>query len=229
MKRWIVGCLSMLILMVAPIGAAAQEPDAFDGAFGVRSVAVLAETYVKCLIDAMHVMTATDEMKSGDWTRMKPLLAQFEESELSYNAWFLRPDGSYYKVATDLATANLADRTYFPRVMSGETTLGDLVLSRSTGRKSMVLTAPVDVGGQIIGALGVTLYLDDFSNLLNSKLQFPAGISFYAHNEIGEISLHTNPARLLEPIASAAVQLMPGGLEVTEFLGWTFVLGTNEP
>jgi len=220
--------LGSLIAVLLVASGTAQEAVSLNGAFGVRAVAMLAEGYVKGLIDAMHVMTATSEMKSGDWETMKPLLAQFEESELSYNAWFLQPDGSYYKVATDLASANLSDRAYFSRVMAGETTLGDLVFSRSTGRKSMVLTAPVEVEGQIIGALGVTLYLDDFSNLLDDKLMLPPGLSFYAHNATGEIAIHPSNALILEPIASAAIDLVPGGIQISDFFGWTFVLGTPQ-
>lgn len=218
----------LLVTSVAGMVVQAQDDFSLGAAFGVRVIRNLTENYVNGLIESMHVMTATADLRTGDWDQMKSLLAQFEDSELSYNAWFLKPDGSYYKVETGLASANLSDRDYFARVMAGETTLGDLLISRSTGRKSMILTAPIYAGPSVIGALGVTLYLDDFCALINDKLRLPDGIGFYAYDEASLISMHANPALLLEHLASAGVSLASGGIDVSDFLGWTFVLGTVE-
>lgn len=222
-------CVVGMLLAVGSIGGGAQEDFSLSAEFGVRAIAELAETQLRGLIDAMHVMTATANLRTGDWDQMEGLLAQFEESELSYDAWFLQTDGSYYKVGTGLASANLSDRAYFARVMVGETTLGDLVVSRSTGLKSMVLTAPIINGPSVIGALGVTLYLDGFSALLIDQLQLSDGMGFYAYDEADSvICVHADPHLLLEPLASAGIAMAPGGLLVSDYLGWVFVLGTVE-
>ena len=223
-----------LLLVVSIVGLTAQAQDEFhlDAPFGVRMIAQLSEAYIGGLIDAMHDMTATADLRTGDWDRMRDLLAQFEESEeseLSYNAWFLKSDGSYFKVEPGLISANLSDRAYFPKVMAGETTIGDLVVSRSTGRKSMILTAPIFNGPTVIAALGVTLYLDDFSRFLEDKLQLPEGVSFFAYRtEDLIICSHPNSDLLFEPFTSAGIKLVPGGSVVSDLLGWTFILGTIE-
>jgi hypothetical protein len=228
-KLRIAGLLGILLVVsVAGLVVQAQDDFSLNAAFGVRAIRVLTESYINGLIDSMHVMTATADLRTGDWDQMKGLLAQFEVDELSYNAWFLKPDGSYYKVENGLASANLSDRGYFTRVMAGETTLGDLLVSRSTGRKSMILTAPITNGPSVIGALGVTLYLDDFCTLIHDKLRLPDGIGFYAYDEASVISMHANPALLLEPLASSGVSLASGGIDVSDSLGWTFLLGTVE-
>ena len=226
----ITGLLGLLfVVIVTGMIVQAQEDFSLNASFGVRAIRLLAESYITGLIESMHVMTATADLRTGDWEQMKGLLAQFEASELSYNAWFLKPDGSYYKVETGLQSANLSDRDYYTRVMAGETTLGDLLVSRSTGRKSMVLTAPIYNGPSVIGALGVTLYLDDFSAFLNDQLLLPEGIGFYAYRtEDPVICIHANPALLLEPLASAGVMFATGGIDISAFLGWTFLLGTVE-
>ena len=216
-------------MSVTGVVVQAQEDFSLNAAFGVRAITLLAESYLSGLIESMHIMTASADLRTGDWEQMKGLLAQFEESELSYNAWFLKPDGSYYKVETGLQSANLSDRDYYTRVMAGETTLGDLLVSRSTGRKSMILTAPIYNGPSVIGALGVTLYLDDFSALLHDQLRLPEGVGFYAYrNEDPVICVHASPDSLLEPLASAGILLASGGIEVSDFLGWTFLLGAVE-
>lgn len=229
-KLGIAGAFGLLLVMcIAGMTAQAQEEFCLDAAFGARMIEQLAEAYIGGLIDAMHVMAATADLRTGNWEQMRDLLAQFEKPELSYNAWFLKPDGSYYKVKGGLASANLSDRAYFPKVMTGETTIGDLVISRSTGRKSMILTVPIFNGPTVIGALGVTLYLDDFSYFLEDKLQLPESISFFAYRtEDHIICVHPNSPLLLEPFTSAGIGLVPGGVEVSDFLGWTFILGTYQ-
>jgi len=229
-KLRIAGAFGLLLVMgIAGVVAQAQEDISLDAAFGVRVIARLAEAYIGGLVDAMHVMTATANLRTGDWDQIQGLLAQFEASELSYDAWFLKPDGTYYKVEGGLASANLSDRAYFAKVMAGETTMNDLVVSRSTGRKSMVLTAPIFNGPSVIGALGVTLYLDDFSAFLAGKLGFPGSVSFYGYRtDDFVICVHPNPDLLLEPGSSFRISPAPGGIQISTVLGWTFVLGTTE-
>ncbi len=224
----IAGLLGVLTLVAAiGMGTVAQDDFNLNAPFGVRAIRLLAERSVVGLIESMHVMTATANLRTGDWEQMKDLLAQFEQSELTYDAWFLKPDGSYYKVETGLASANLSDREYFAQVMKGEITVGDLVVSRSTGRKSMILTAPILNGPTVIGALGVTLYLDDFSAFLNSQLLLPYEVAFYAYsNAESIICIHENPSLLLESANSSGIHLASGGIDISSFLGWTFVLGT---
>ena len=224
-KRWLVSAV-VLIVGLSSIGYAQGSDFCLDAVSGAAAAAALADTLVGGLRDAMQMMTATSELQSGDWEAMKPLLGQFEIStHLTYNAWFLRPDGTYYKVATDLATANLSDRAYFAPVMAGEATTGDLVVSRSTGLKSMILTAPIKRDGQVIGALGVTLYLAEFSELLLGGLALPEGVGLYAASSDGRITVHANPEILMEEEASSGIESAPGGLKTSEVLGWTFVLG----
>jgi hypothetical protein len=223
-KMRMIGVVGVALL----IGSLSAGASWLDPAVGVSAAAALVEAHVSWLLDSMHVVTAANELKSGDWETMKSLLGQFEESTVSYNAWFLKPDGSYYKVATGLASANLSDRAYFAKVMAGETTLGDLVVSRSTGRKSMVLTAPIEIGGVVIGALGVTLYLDDFVALIVDSLDLPADLVLYAYDASGQMALHSDVELLLEDVSSAGVDSESAVSTVSELLGWTFVLGPSE-
>ena len=225
MRRMLGIVVVSLALLIGSLGAIASwlEPEV-----GVSAAVALVEAHIGWLVNSMHVMTAANELKSGDWETMKSLLAQFEESSVSYNAWFLMPDGSYYKVATGQASANLSDRGYFPKVMSGESTLGDLVVSRSTGRKSMVLTAPIEIGNVVIGALGVTLYLDDFVNLIVASLGLPESLVLYATDDSGRMALHTDIELLLEDVSMASVNAESRVSKVSELLGWAFVLGIAE-
>jgi hypothetical protein len=223
----ILGAAVLVVMMGAclVLGEDSAQPS-FNVAFAVRAVANLAEAYIGGLAESMATLTTTDELRSGDWNEMQDLLAQFQDATLTYDAWFLLPDGSYYKVGSGLQSANLSDRAYFSRVMAGEATMGDLVVSRSTGRKSMILTAPILVDGAVIGALGVTLYLEEFSLFLDDLLRLPVEIGFYATNSDGIIALHSNPSFLMEEGSRSGIAMATGGIQISSALGLTFVLGT---
>ena len=136
------------------------------------------------------------------------------------------PMAPYYKVAAGLTGINLSDRAYFARVMAGETTFDDLVVSRSTGRKSLVLTAPILADSSIIGALGVTLYLDDFSQLLSDALDLPHDVAFYRRGwrrrDAGSLR-HRPRARLGGRIGDRSGD--DGKRPCAVFLGWTVFVG----
>ncbi|MBE0636128.1 hypothetical protein IH601_09035, partial [Candidatus Bipolaricaulota bacterium] len=60
-------CVVGMLLAVGSIGGGAQEDFSLSAEFGVRAIAELAETQLRGLIDAMHVMTATANLRTGDW------------------------------------------------------------------------------------------------------------------------------------------------------------------
>ena len=221
----LIGALLVSGSVTLPVQA--SEDPTFSAAFAVRVIAALTESYVGSLVETMHTLSATNELRSGTWDEMVDLISAFEESVLTFDAWFLQPDGVYYKVGTGLQAGNLSDRSYFSTVMAGEATLGDLVHSRSTGRKSMVLTVPIIAGEHVIGALGVTLYLEELGALIADAIRLPSTVSFYATGQDGLIALYPSDAQmLLEPGSEAEMGVVSGGIQISPSLGWTFVLGT---
>jgi len=224
MKRgWVVvGLIAALAL--GPV-ALAQDPVEIDVAVVARAAAELSDAYLGGLHDMMGILASTADLQVGVWGGMQELLGRFETLPVSFNAWFLLPDGSYYKVATGLASANLSDRAYFPKVMGGEATFGDLVISRSTGRRSMVMTVPIVRSGNVIGALGATVYLDDFSALILDALEIPDGMTLIAFSAEGQITLHPNADLLLENVELAGIDPAMSLGATSDFLGWTFVVG----
>ena len=191
----------------------------------VSASVALTEAHLGNLLLMMGILASTADLQVGMWGGMQGLLGRFELLPVSFDVWFLLPDGSYYKVTTGLTGSNLADRAYFPKVMAGETTVGDLVVSKSTGRKSMVMTVPIERSGAIIGALGATVYLDDLSNLILDALELPDDVVLFAHTPEGEITLHSDPNLLLESADAAGVDNATAVSAASPLLSWIFVLG----
>jgi methyl-accepting chemotaxis protein len=114
-----------------------------------------------------------------------------DDLETDATVWFALPDGSYYSTeAKGLTDQNLKDRPYFPGLMTGEDVEGDLVVSKSTGHRSVIVATPVKHEGQVVAAIGVSLRLRLISQLIENYTRLPDDIYFYSINADGLISTH---------------------------------------
>ena len=223
-KTWI--WLGIVLVAIPFVSRAGSEPTMTNCAeVGVSAAIGLAETYVEGLIRTMVVLAATAPVKAAYWDGMFSLLETFQAASLPMATWFVLPDGSYYTVDGGQASANLSDRAYFPVVMSGQIATGYFVVSRSTGRLSMVTAVPVTSDGQVVGALGVSLFLDSFSPVIAEDLALPDGIIFYAATPAGQIALHSDPELLQEDVSEAGIIGEDTATAVSGLLGWTFGVG----
>ena len=226
-KMWICVGLSLVLGLVGFVGLA--EPAAEDWATASATAARgLAETYVEGMMRTMVVLAATAPVKAGYWDGMFSLLDTFQGASLPMATWFVLPDGSYHTVSGGKSSANLSDRTNFPVVMSGQIATGYVVVSRSTGRVSMVTAVPVSDGGEVVGALGTSLFLDAFSVALAEDLALPNGYAFFAATADGTIAMHADPEKINEAVSEAGVAADGAEGVDSTLLGWSFVVGPVE-
>jgi hypothetical protein len=200
-----------------------------DGRIGVSAAIALADGHIQSMVRSLQLLAITEEVGSGNWERMRGLLAKFKEVQIPAVVFFALPDGSYYTVEKGKTDQNIKDRAYFPRVMAGKVAIGDLVVSRSTGKKVMVAAVPVKSGGKVIGALGVSVHLDKMSELLARELQLPPNMVLYAIDKQGTTALHSvtrlifeDPAKQKSETLTRAVKEMLSkeeGMVTYEFEG----------
>jgi C4-dicarboxylate-specific signal transduction histidine kinase len=179
----------------------------------LSALSALADRRMESMADALTVAARGQDVQSLEWEKMKPVLAAVEERFGPANVWFARPDGSYSTVEKGLTGMNLKDRPYFPKVMAGETSVGELVVSRATGGNTVIVAVPVMKEGKAVGALGASLYLDKLAQQLKKAAPLPDGVVFYALDGKGQIALHTHEGRIFQE----AAQL--GSPSLTEAVG----------
>ena len=229
MKRfnlWLGVCLPLVVVACACEGGS-DSSLTVSGDVGVSAVVALTEARIDGLLGCMQVMATTGEAKSGEWETMREMLVKFQEISIPLVAWFVLPDGSYYTVDVGRASANLSDRAYFPVVMSGEIAVGYLVVSRSTGRAAMVLAVPVESDGQVIGALGVSVFLVELAERIAADLE-TSDFVFYALSEDGKIALHSDTSLVMEDASALGDAPEPAACAASLLLGWTFTFGAAE-
>ncbi|WP_164926889.1 PDC sensor domain-containing protein [Chlorobaculum tepidum] len=136
------------------------------------------------------------------WDEVRPLLDRFSR-DLPTNAtvWFMMPDGSYYATAKGGFTdQNLKDCTCFPKLIGGKEVLGELVISRSTGQRSIVVAAPVVADGKVVAAVGVSVDAVKLIEVVESRMTLPENAYIYALDAKTKVTLHRYQARTFKTV-----------------------------
>jgi hypothetical protein len=207
-NKLIVLISAVTALLFCPASYAAENirypaPMMFDAGVVLSSLMVVTDSYIKAIAGELEVVSLTEEAASGDWQRIRPLLENIQKQEKGDAiAWFALPDGSYYTVDDGITDKNLKDRAYFPKVLAGQSSIGELVVSKSTGQVSTIIAVPVKKGGSVAGILGVSLFTRKLSTQLKSDLGFKDDMIFFALNKEHITVINSNPDRVfLDPEA----------------------------
>ncbi|HSP14377.1 MAG TPA: hypothetical protein VLV78_06475 [Thermoanaerobaculia bacterium] len=192
-QKVLFGLILLLMVPVAPI--AAEQPVTVDGSIALHSLMSLSDNHLQKLADSLRILAATDATRSGRWNRLREPLGELATMNVPAALWFALPDGTYWTVGQGRVNANISDRPYFARVLGGATVIGDLVVSRSTGRNTAIVAVPV-IGrqGKIAGVLGASVYLDRLSAIVREEMgQFGSDHMFFAIDAEPLGALHSDP------------------------------------
>jgi methyl-accepting chemotaxis protein len=160
----------------------------------------LVEEHLSGVLRNIQVVAVSAEARSADWQRVRPMLDRLAQNlETDASVWLAMPDGKYYSTeAEGLTDQTLGDRSYFPKLMAGQDIEGDLVVSKSTGHRSVIVATPVTADGKVVAAIGVSLRLRLMTQLVEKNTQLPADMYFYSMNSDALISTHRNIDRMFK-------------------------------
>ena len=189
---------------------------AVGGDFALSALMALTDLRLSGTARTLEVLALTGEVQSGEWERIRPLLVELEQGKRAARFWYARPDGSYYTTVDNLTTGNLLDRPYFPGVLAGNTSVGTVVVSHSTGRTTAIVAVPVKAGDSVTGVLGASVYSEELSRDLSEALPLPGDMFFFALDGAGMYVLNSEEQRIGQdpvrqgtpPVAQAFGSLM---------------------
>ena len=255
-KGFLISLVSWLVFApVAALGAEGEGRDfTLDAVVTLDAYRAAVEARLEGVLTAARTLAATEEARSGEWARIRGPLAILAAGVTGHSAaWFAHPDGSYFTVDKGPAGERLNDRAYFPALLAGRDVVGALVISKSTGKRSLIVASPVLTDGKVRGAVGVSIDAERLAASLDQAIRFPADVVFYAIDEQGQTALHRAgdlifvfPSDVGSATLSDAVKTMlsrPDGVvnyrysgndktalfQHSQLTGWVFVLGKSHP
>lgn len=232
---------------------AAERVFTVEAPVALKAYCGVVEEHLSGIRTALRIVAASGEARSGTWKEVKPLLAALAGGiNTAAAVWFAQPDGAYDTVDSGRSDQNLKDRSYFPDLLAGKDVLGPLVISKSTGHRSVIVAEPVRAGDKIVGAVGVSVRARLLSGLMTTRAGMPDDLIFYALDPTGKAALHRDPDRMFHfpsdmgdpSLDKAAKEILAsdsglvsyhllGKTRVVVFMrspltGWKFVLGREE-
>ena len=186
-----------------PGGGKGEATVQLDGRTALHSLMALGDGHMQKLADALRLISTMDEVRTGDWERIRGPLAQVGSITVPAVLWYAEPNGAYSTLLQGRTAENLADRPYFPRARAGQTVIGDLVVSRSAKRNTAIVAVPVrSRDDQVVGVLGASVYLDSLGALIREEMGgLETDLRFFAIDSTPIGALNSDPALIFtEPM-----------------------------
>ncbi len=136
----------------------------------------------------LEAVAVSPAAQSGNWAGIKQQLVKLE-AERPGTYFYVLPDGNYYSLALDYTNLNLSDRGYFQGLFAGKPVKGFPIYSRSSGKKSALVAAPVMADGKVTGAIGASIYLDELHTALNKMFALPTDYTWFVVDAEGNTIL----------------------------------------
>jgi hypothetical protein len=195
---------------------AAASPFQVNANVGLSSLMSIADGHIRKMADSLQVLALSDQARSANWATIERLLADAGKMNVAALNWFALPDGSYWSVQSGRVKGNLSTRSYFQKVLAGQTIMGDLLVSKATGKSVAIVAVPVKGrDGKIAGVLGASIYLDRLSERIRNEMSLPPNLIFYSFDAEPLLALvwdpgliFTNPKQLGPEVDRAFTEML---------------------
>ena len=203
--------LAQLALLGCSSDHGPTEPTDFviEGRVALASLMSIGDGHLQQIANHFRILATSEDGRSAEWERIRGPLSVVDQFGVRGLLWFALPDGSYWSVQSGKAAGNLSDRGYWPRLMAGQTVVGDLVASKATGKSSAIVAVPVrNAGGALVGVLGSSIYLDSLSLLIKREIDLQPDQIFFSVDATPIGALQDDPAQIfLDPYALGEPEL----------------------
>jgi len=163
----------------------------------VREGVKVVERSMQAEINIVETMARREELKSMDWEKQQPVLAQ-EETELDFlGLGIVYPDG--YTRYPDGARAELGDRGYVQEAFAGTSNFSDVIISRVIGQPVVMVATPIRNEGEIVGVLIARSDGNALSRIIDDMGFGEQGYAFMLNSE-GNVIAHADGSLVMDQV-----------------------------
>jgi methyl-accepting chemotaxis protein len=177
-----------------------------------QSTAVAMDQYLDRRMTEVQVLARSSDIQSTDAAAKNLFIRSFtEEMKIFDGNTFISPDG---KVSADTfpksVGIDLSERPFFKDGMAGKSSYSDIVIAKTTGKRSIVVASPVkSQSGQILGVLTGLVNVDQFTDTFLQNLNLGSGGYAILVDNKGLIQAHPNKELIGKAVDEAG---LPQGL-----------------
>lgn len=145
-------------------------------------------------IRALRQNAALGDIVSMVAQRQNPILKSMAQAyEWSYLLFTIAADGRNIGRSDDQAVRDYGDRVYFLDVMAGRPVGQQVLIGRTSGKPSMVMSVPIlEENQQRIGVLAMAMTLEAISRIIVEEKLGKTGFAFLL-DQSGKVIAHQNP------------------------------------
>jgi methyl-accepting chemotaxis protein len=161
------------------------------------STASAIDAWIREKIERLEKIAALPEVQALNPDSTLPLLKTFHQADPQAEMYFFAlQDGSSW-TSFD-SQANIADRAYFQKAKeTGKPQVSDMVVSKATGNKIVVIAYPVMKEGKFQGMVGMTADTATLKNLVSSVKLGKTGYGYLVDSQ-GFIMAHPDESLILK-------------------------------
>lgn len=185
--------------LIASAGVAAAHPTTpaplnVNAQVALAAFSSLCNAHLRGILTGLEALAATNEARSATWAQIEgPLRALAGSLDTPAGLYFADRSGDYWSVSGGRQTT-IADRPYFARLLKGQRVVGEVVVSRSKHVPVAIVAVPiVDAAGTVVGILGGSVDLQQFSAALKKEMDLPVNAIAFAIDTRGVVGISVNP------------------------------------
>ena len=156
-----------------------------------NKLVVVVDDWVTTNHKVLNQNGALPEMASMNAKLQDPILKSvLNEYAWSYLVFTIRPDGMNVGRSDGKEPIDYSDRRYFKQVMEGAALGKQVVISKTTGKPSLILSAPIyTIGKKLVGVMAMGMSLTDISDIITKASIGKTGYAFLL-DEDGKVVAH---------------------------------------
>lgn len=140
----------------------------------MESTSKVMNQWLRSQANRIEVITVSSSAKSGNVKELLPLLDEvYEKAKVYENIVYSAPTGvaQAHTKREQIGKLNISDRDYFQKAMKGETNFSDILVSKSTGNRIVVVALPVKQGNKVIGVVSAPINFEVFLEAFSKELK----------------------------------------------------------
>jgi methyl-accepting chemotaxis protein len=160
----------------------------------------------------IKILARSSDIQSPDTVAKNEFIRKFtEEMKLYDGNTFISPNGVVTADTFEKSIGiNLAERKFFKDGMNGISSYSDVVIAKTTGKRSIVVASPViGKNGEALGVLTGLVNVDSFTSTFLKDLKLGEGGYPILVDNLGQIQYHTNQELIGKKVEEAG---LPQGL-----------------